>query len=170
MLNYFGEPYDRSCGNCDVCKNPPKQFDATTAAQKALSAILRTGQRVGMSLLTDILRGSQRREIMEHKYHEIKTYGAGKEHSYDDWLALLSQMLHVGLLEIAYDDHNCLRVTDEGRKVLFDGKKVALVMPQPKPKPGEKVASIPRFAEKTKASSPCESSEKLVPIPGVGLY
>ncbi|MFN0035670.1 MAG: DNA helicase RecQ [Saprospiraceae bacterium] len=150
VLNYFGEPYDKSCGNCDVCKNPPQHFDGTVAAQKALSAILRTNQRVGMSLLTDILRGSQRREILEHRYHEIKTYGAGKEHSYDDWLFLLSQMLHVGLIEIAYDDHNCLRVTDEGKKILFEGKKIALAMPQPKLKPSEKAALPPRFAEKTK--------------------
>jgi ATP-dependent DNA helicase RecQ len=149
VLNYFGEPYDQSCGNCDVCKNPPQHFDGTVAAQKALSAILRTNQRVGMSLLTDILRGSQRREILEHNYHEIKTYGAGKEYGYDDWLFLLSQMLHVGLIEIAYDEHNCLRVTDEGKKILFEGKKVSLAMPQPKAKPGEKTV-LPRVLEKSK--------------------
>lgn len=149
VLNYFGEPYDKTCGNCDVCKNPPKHFDGTTAAQKALSAILRTNQRVGMSLLTDILRGSQRREILEHNYHEIKTYGAGKEFGYDDWLFLLSQMLHVGLIEIAYDDHNCLRVTEEGKKILFENKQVSLAMPQPKLKAGEKTA-LPRVVEKSK--------------------
>lgn len=147
ILNYFGEPFDQRCGNCDVCKNPPRHFDATVAAQKALSAILRTNQRVGMSLLTDILRGSQRREIFEYKYHEIKTYGAGKEYGYDDWLFLLSQMLHIGLIEIAYDDHNCLRVTEAGKKVLFEGKSVSLAMPQPKL--GEKTAQ-PRVVEKSK--------------------
>jgi len=147
ILNYFGEPYDQRCGNCDVCKNPPRHFDATVAAQKALSAILRTNQRVGMSLLTDILRGSQRREIYEYKYHEIKTYGAGKEYGYDDWLFLLSQMLHIGLIEIAYDDHNCLRVTEVGKKVLFEGKSVSLAMPQPKK--NERTAA-PRVAEKSK--------------------
>lgn len=149
VLNYFGEPYDGQCGNCDVCKNPPRHFDGTVAAQKALSAILRTGQRVGMNLLVDILRGSNRREIFEQNYHEIKTYGAGKEYGYDDWLYLLSQMLHIGLVEIAYDDHNCLRVTDEGRKVLFEEKKVSLAMPKPKPKPGEKLFE-PKVVEKSK--------------------
>ncbi len=149
VLNYFGEPYDGQCGNCDICKNPPRHFDGTVAAQKALSAITRTGQRVGMSLLVDILRGSNRREIYEQNYHQIKTYGAGREYGYDDWLYLLSQMLHIGLIEIAYDDHNCLRVTDEGRKVLFEEKKVSLAMPKPRPKPGEKVFE-PKFVEKSK--------------------
>lgn len=147
VLNYFGEPYDKSCGNCDVCKNPPQHFDGTLAAQKALSAIVRVNQRVGMSMLTDILRGSMRREIRENDYHLIKTFGAGKEYTYDEWLFLLSQMLHVGLIEIAYDDHNCLRVTDEGKKILFEGKKVSLALPQPKEKPG---ASIPQVTEKSK--------------------
>ncbi len=149
VLNYFGEPYDGQCGNCDVCKNPPRHFDGTVPAQKALSAISRTGQRVGMSLLVDILRGSNRKEVLDNKYHLIKTYGAGKEFSNNDWLYLLSQMLHIGLIEIAYDDHNCLRVTPEGQKVLFEGKQISLAMPEPKSKPGEKI-STPKVVEKSK--------------------
>jgi ATP-dependent DNA helicase RecQ len=147
VLNYFGENYDRSCGNCDVCQNPPRQFDGTLAAQKALSAISRTQEKVGMNLLVDILRGSGRREIFDNKYHEIKTYGAGKEYGFDDWMYFLLQMIHVGLIEIAYDDHHRLRVTEQGKKVLFEGRKVPLAMPQAKTKPEERV---PRFAEKSK--------------------
>ncbi|HRI59045.1 MAG TPA: RecQ family ATP-dependent DNA helicase, partial [Saprospiraceae bacterium] len=153
VLFYFGETYDRNCGNCDVCLNPPQQFDGTVAAQKALSAITRTEEKVGMNLLIDILRGSQRREIFENKFHEIKTYGAGKEFSYDDWLYLLSQMLHTGLVEIAYDAQNQLRVTEEGKKVLYEGKKVSLALPQPKvraAKPGEKGRFV-QTSEKSKS-------------------
>jgi ATP-dependent DNA helicase RecQ len=150
VLFYFGETYDRNCGNCDVCQNPPRQFDGTVAAQKALSAITRTQEKIGMNLLIDILRGSGRREIFEYNFHEIKTYGAGKEYTYDDWLYLLSQMLHVGLIEIAYDEHSQLRVTDEGKKVLFEGKKVSLALPQPKPKPEERERMY-RIPEKSKS-------------------
>ena len=147
VLYYFGETYDRNCGNCDVCQNPPQQFDGTVAAQKALSAILRTQEKVGMSLLVDILRGSQRREVFENKWNEIKTYGAGKEYTYEDWLFLISQMLHVGLVEIAYDDHSHLKVTEEGRKTLYEGKKIKLALPQPKAKAEER---HPRMQEKPK--------------------
>lgn len=147
ILNYFAEPHEGNCGNCDVCQHPPRKFDGSIAAQKALSAIMRVQEKVGMQLLVDILRGSQRREIVEQGYHQIKTYGAGKEYSFDDWIFLLSQMLHLGLLEIAYDDFSRLRITESGRKVLFEHKKVTLALPQPKPKPEEK---HPRFVEKTK--------------------
>lgn len=138
VLAYFDENYDHDCGNCDVCLNPPRSFDGTVAAQKALSAISRVQEKVGMNMLIDILRGSGRRELFEANYHTIKTYGAGKEYSYDEWLYLLSQMLHLGLIEIAYDEHSVLRVTPTGKAVLFEGKKVNLALPQPKPTAEEK--------------------------------
>ena len=147
VLTYFGEPFNKNCGNCDVCKNPPQQFDGTIAAQKALSAISRTGEKVGMNLLVDILRGSSRREIFDNGYHEIKTYGLGKEYSFEDWMYILMQLIHLGQIEIAYDDHNRLRVGEEGKKVLFDGKKVPLAMPKPKTKASERA---PKRVEKTK--------------------
>lgn len=135
VLNYFGENFERNCGNCDVCLHPPRHFDGTVAAQKALSALLRTQEKVGINLLIDILRGSQRRDIFENRYHEIKTYGAGREYSFEEWQFLLSQMLHRGLLEIAYDESNSLKVTANGRAVLFENKKVSLALP---PAPEEK--------------------------------
>lgn len=137
VLHYFGEAYDRNCGNCDVCKNPPQQFDGTLAAQKALSALLRMEEKVGMNMLVDVLRGSQRREIFEQGYNNIKTYGAGREYSFEEWQFILSQMLHLGLLEIAYDDKNSLKVTPAGRAILFENQRVKLALP---PKPGEKAA------------------------------
>ncbi|MBN8683821.1 MAG: DNA helicase RecQ [Chitinophagales bacterium] len=141
VLNYFGEPYEKNCGNCDVCLNPPKQFDGTVAVQKALSAIIRSGEKIGMQMLVDVLRGSQRREIFEQGLNQIKTYGAGREYSYDDWINLISQMLHLGLVEIAYDDHHKLRSTEAGRSVVYEGKKVALALPQPRLSKEEKAAA-----------------------------
>lgn len=135
VLFYFDEVYGRDCGNCDVCKNPPQYFDGTVAAQKALSAIKRTQEKVGMNMLVNILRGSRNREILENGYDQLKTYGAGREYSFDDWLFLIMQMLHNGLIEIAYDDNHRLRVTATGNSILFDQKKVNLAIPpvvQPK--------------------------------------
>lgn len=130
LLNYFGENQRKDCGNCDVCKNPPKYFDGTIIAQKALSAISRLREEVGFNMLIDILRGSNRKEITENEFHKIKTYGAGREYSFQEWRHYLEQLLNQGLIEIAHDDKHKIKLTPASRSVLFDNEKVRLVQPQ----------------------------------------
>ncbi len=127
LLNYFNEDLDKNCGNCDVCKNPPQYFDGTVIAQKALSAITRLQEQVPMGMLIDVLRGSRRREIMQYGYDKIKTYGAGADISYNDWQHLLGQILSLGLIDIAYERKNAIRLTPASKEVLYNSRKVQLV-------------------------------------------
>lgn len=127
LLSYFNETLEKDCGNCDVCNDPPKQFDGTIIAQKALSAIVRLEEKVSSSLLIDVLRGSSRREIVEQGLDKIKTWGVGKDIKYDDWQQYLLQMLHQGLIELAYDDNMAVRTTETGKRVLFNNFKISFV-------------------------------------------
>jgi ATP-dependent DNA helicase RecQ len=130
LLSYFGEQMERDCGNCDVCRNPPKFMDGTILAQKALSASARTKEQVGMRMLVDILRGSHRQEIIELGYDQIKTYGAGREHSAIEWQHFIAQFLNLGLFEIAFDNHNILRITETGKKALTGKIPVQITKPE----------------------------------------
>lgn len=127
LLAYFGEYLQENCGNCDVCKNPPETIDGTVIAQKALSAIARLKEKEPSSMVIDVLRGSGRREILEKGYPQLKTYGAGAEIPYADWQQFMLQMLNMGLFEVAYDEGQVLKLTQEARDVLYKGKKVPLV-------------------------------------------
>ena len=118
LLSYFGEQLEQDCGNCDVCRNPPKFVDSTILAQKALSASIRTGEKVGTRMLIDILRGSGRQELFQLGYQNIKTYGAGKDVSYFDWQHYIGQFLNLGIFEIAFHEHNTLKTTVLAHKVL----------------------------------------------------
>lgn len=127
LLSYFGEEADHDCGNCDVCKNPPQRFDGTVLVQKALSALVRTGEKVGMQMVIDILRASTRTEVIEKGYDKLKTYGAGKDLTYKEWKEYLYQMLQLGYLETDYTAGRILRTTPLGRKVLYGELQAQLV-------------------------------------------
>lgn len=159
LLNYFGESVEHDCGNCDVCRNPPQRFDGTVLAQKVLSAVVRTDQQASARTVTDILRGNFSPEVVKNNYGNLKTFGVGRDVPGRDWQDYLMQMLQNGLFEIAYDEGNHLKLTDCGRKVLYQGRKVELAVIRREEKPqrrGRKtvraVASLPFAAPQVPAT------------------
>ena len=127
LLTYFGEDYRDSCGNCDVCRNPPTPFDGTRLAQMALSAVARADQRIGQPTLVNVLRGTQTPEIAVMGYTDLKTFGAGREVAVRDWHYYVEQLIHQGLLEVAHDQRNALRLMPAAEEVLFGQRGVELV-------------------------------------------
>ena len=127
LLSYFGEHHAHDCKNCDICKNPPQTFDGTELAQKALSAIARADQSIGINTLIDVLRGSKNREILTRNLDKIKTYGSGKELDPDSWKVYILQFLHLGLIDVAYDRGSVLKLTKPGKEVLDRERKIELI-------------------------------------------
>jgi ATP-dependent DNA helicase RecQ len=151
LLNYFSENLTENCGNCDVCDNPRKHFDGTITVQKALSAIVRSGEKEGAKMIIDILRGSKKQELVAAGYDKLKTHGAGQESPAFDWERYIMQMLNIGVLELAYDENLALKVTDLGKQILFGGQKVELTVLQ-----SLKPAEQPTKARKTRSLHPDE--------------
>lgn len=128
LLNYFGETSSKDCGHCDVCNNPPRTFDGTVLTQKALSAVVRAGEKIAVGTCIEILRGMQTPAIARNHYNELKTFGVGKDVSVRDWQTYLLQMLQMGFFEVAYNMHNQMKVTPLGWKVLKGEHQVSLVI------------------------------------------
>ncbi len=146
LLSYFNETLEEDCGNCDVCENPPKQFDGTIITQKALSTIYRSNEQLSTTALINVLRGTLNNQTFD--FQDLKTFGIGKDILFNDWQNYLLQMLHQGLFDIAYDDHNKLKLTELSNKVLFKNKKIKLV--QVKKKVREKVEPLAKRIRKEK--------------------
>ncbi len=144
LLNYFGEPADHDCNNCDVCSHPPKKFDGTTTIQKALSAIVRTNEQVHVGTVIEILRGMNTTSVLRNGYNAIKTYGVGKDLSVSTWQDFLLQMLQMGFIEIAYNDHNKVKITTLGKDILYGREKASLIIPQQETTKSQNTKSTPK--------------------------
>ena len=128
LLNYFGETSSKDCGHCDVCNNPPRTFDGTVLTQKALSAVVRAGEKIAVGTCIEILRGMMTPAVARNHYNELKTFGVGKDVSVRDWQAYMLQMLQMGFFEVAYNMHNQMKVTPLGWKVLKGEHQVSLAI------------------------------------------
>jgi len=118
LLNYFDEALDQPCGNCDNCLNPAETWDATVAAQKALSCVHRTNQRFGVSYLVDVLTGKDSERIRRFGHDNLNVYGLGKEFDSKQWRTIFRQLISRNLLTVDVEGHGSLRLTENCRSVL----------------------------------------------------
>jgi ATP-dependent DNA helicase RecQ len=128
LLNYFGELSDHDCGNCDVCDNPPRRFDGTRLVQMALSAARRANEQIRTSTIIEILRGMNSGVVQRMHFDRLPTFGVGRDTSAQDWQDYLLQMLQLGYIEIAYDEHSRVVITPTGEDVLFGRRKAELAV------------------------------------------
>jgi ATP-dependent DNA helicase RecQ len=124
-LEYFGEQVKDECGNCDVCMEPPEEFDGSQVAQKALSVLARVKKPLSFGVMIGILRGSKAQYIREPGYDRIKTHGIGKDVSAPAWRQYLKQLMEQRLI---YYERNRRGwwMTPEGERVLYGKHKVQL--------------------------------------------
>jgi ATP-dependent DNA helicase RecQ len=126
LLGAFGEIYPGPCGHCDNCIAPPKTWNATVPAQKALSAVYRSGQRFGSGHVIDILRGEETERVRSLGHHQLSTFGIGAEMDEKQWRSVFRQLLAAGLLEADAEGYGTLRLTAASRSVLSGGQPVKL--------------------------------------------
>ncbi|WED26638.1 ATP-dependent DNA helicase RecQ [Vibrio sp. DW001] len=130
LLNYFGEYRHEPCGNCDICLDPPKHFDATEAARKALSCVYRVNQGFGMGYVVEVLRGMQNIRVRENGHDKLSTYGLGREHSHDYWISIMRQLIHKGMLCQNITRNSTLQLTEEARPLLKGEMAIELAVPR----------------------------------------
>lgn len=118
LLHYFGDQLDQPCGNCDTCLSPVETWDATVAAQKALSCVHRTGQRFGVTYLTDVLLGKSNERIKNFGHDQLGVFGIGKELDAKQWRNLFRQLIARNLLTVDVKGHGSLLLHENCRGVL----------------------------------------------------
>ncbi len=126
LLRYFGEQHPGDCGQCDNCLQPVDTWDATQAAQMALSCVYRTGQRFGVVHLIDVLLGKVTPRVAQFSHQALSTFGIGKELSQQQWSSVFRQLVAGGFLEADIEAYGGLKLTALSRPVLRSETEVWL--------------------------------------------
>jgi len=126
LLAAFGESFQGPCGHCDNCIEPPKTWDATVPAQKALSAVYRSGQRFGSGHVISILRGEDSTRMSDLGHDRLSTFGIGADMDEKQWRSVFRQLLAMGLLEADAEGFGTLRLSKASREVLVGNRSVRL--------------------------------------------
>jgi ATP-dependent DNA helicase RecQ len=111
LLAYFGESSE-PCGNCDLCQEGVERFDATIEAQKAMSAIVRTGERT--------------ENVAKYNHDRLPTFGVGKDRRAAEWRSIFRQLSATGLIQQDFLEHGRWMVTEAGWQILQGGQRIEL--------------------------------------------
>ncbi len=159
LLHYFGENYKNICGNCDNCLNPPKTWDGTVAAQKALSCVFRTGQRFGAVHLIDILLGKKTERASQFGHDQLTVFGIGADQNEVQWRGIFRQLVAMGLLQVDMEGFGGLSLTEASRAVLKGERKITLRQDQDAPKKTRQTRAVDRAVISGAKKSGVEISE-----------
>jgi ATP-dependent DNA helicase RecQ len=125
LLSYFGESTE-PCGNCDFCCDGAQLIDGTIAAQKALSAMVRTGERFGTEHLANVLLGEKSEAVEKFGHDRLPTFGVGKEYDKKQWRSIFRQLHAAGVITLDITGYGTWKVTEAGRRVLKGAEKITL--------------------------------------------
>lgn len=126
LLRYFGEEHPGQCEQCDNCLEPVDTWDATQAAQMALSCVYRTGQRFGVVHLIDVLLGKATPKTEQFNHQQLSTFGIGKALSQQQWSSVYRQLVAGGYLESDIEAYGGLKLSESARPVLRSESEVWL--------------------------------------------
>ncbi len=126
LLAYFGEAHPGRCGRCDTCETPVQTWDGTVAAQKILSAMVRTGQRYGAGHVIDVVRGVATEKVVRAGHDRLPTFGVGQDLDEKGWQSVVRQLVAAGIVLVDHDEHGALVAGEDARAVLKGERSIAM--------------------------------------------
>lgn len=130
ILNYFAEYADQRCGNCDICLDPPSEFDGTVATQKVLSCVYRAEQKANADTIVQVLRGQSSAKVISQHYQKLSTFGIGQDKTPGYWHSIIRQLLHMGYLQQDISQQSALTLTQAASSFLRNSESIQLASPR----------------------------------------
>lgn len=127
IRSYFGEVTGEvHCGSCGNCLDDSEFVDMTLEAQKILSCVYRTGQRFGLNMVIQVLRGSKNKKLLDWHLDEVSTYGIITDMSEGGIRELSMNLIARGYLHMTTDTYPILKLTNASRAILKGQEEVLI--------------------------------------------
>lgn len=124
ILNYFGEEYNKECGNCSNCLSEGEIVDKTIDAQKVLSCIYRMKRGFGTKMIVDVLRGSKNKRVLDLGFDKLSTYGIMKNYTGEKLKDFINTLVSHGFIDLIEGDYPVVRLNDKSMSVLKGKEEV----------------------------------------------
>lgn len=127
LLRYFGETPPEQCGNCDNCVSPPHQIDVTEMALKILSAVVRTGEALGVMHIEAVLSGNATEKVLARGHDKLSVFGIVQGND----VALIRPVARALLLNDALElnDYGGLKRGSYAAALLKGGAQMVIAQP-----------------------------------------
>lgn len=119
IIAYFGETSSpAACDNCSNCQGESEIVDITVDAQKVFSCIYRMHERYGVTMVAEVLRGSQNKNLLKLRFNELSTYGLFSQRSVKDIKLLIQRLAATEYLTLTESEYPVLKLTPAAYAVM----------------------------------------------------
>ncbi len=138
ILDYFGDRETITCGNCSNCQATQDEVDITAYSRQILTCLSGMGERFGLTILIDTLRGSKNERILRLGLNKLILYGALRELSAAKMREIVNYLILRGYITQTDDEYPIAKLTERARDVLYNGASVFMRLAAEEPKKPKK--------------------------------
>lgn len=125
LLEYFEEEnINEKCGNCSSCLDERELKDITIESQKILSCVYRMQERYGTTIISQVLKGSKNKKVLQFGLDSLSTYGIMENYTEKDIKHIISFLMAEGYLTLTESQYPIVKLTNKSSDVLKGKVKV----------------------------------------------
>ena len=138
ILRYFGEYGSNYCGNCANCQKEFETAEVTEAARIMIGCVKACGQRYGINVILDTVRGAETEKLRQYRMTENPCFGSLSKVPAYRLRQIMNHLLLNGYLETTDGSYSVVKLTERSEGVLCGAETVTMKMAkEPERRPGK---------------------------------
>lgn len=147
ILKYFGEYGKSYCGNCLNCQTEFEEQDVTREARAMVRCVESSGQRYGVNVILDTLRGASTAKIRQYDMDGNPEYGACAKIPAHRLRQILNYLVLREYLHLTDDGYTIVKLTASSKSLLEEDHTLTMKMPkEQETKKKDKRSRLPKSA------------------------